>query len=116
MVAAEMAVVFHVTDHGLDGGAAPQFAFDDAEYAAVWPEMKTRRGLSVVVGTVSLVDMGALDGPAGEPFGGGDDGAERVAFIRIAQQRLGVKHEPAARGASVRRTRKARWPCPCRFG
>jgi hypothetical protein len=101
MAAAEMAVVFHVTDRGLDGGAAPQFAFDDAEYAALLAGDEDAAWAFGVVAAVSLVDIGALDGPAGEPFGGGDDGAERVAVIRIAQQRLGVEHELAARGAGV---------------
>ena len=29
-----MTLGFHVADHGLDGGASSQFAFDDAEDAA----------------------------------------------------------------------------------
>ena len=33
--AAEMAVGLHVTDHGLDCGAAAQLAFDGAEHAAL---------------------------------------------------------------------------------
>ena len=42
IAAAEMAVGFQVSDHGLDGGAAPQFAFNDAEDAALWPETPSR--------------------------------------------------------------------------
>ena len=34
---------------------------------------------------VSLIDVGALDLAAGELFGSGDDGAERVAVVRIAR-------------------------------
>jgi hypothetical protein len=51
------------------------------------------------VGAVSLVDIGALDLTAGEPFGGFDDGAERVAIVGVSRQRLGVQHElaPGAR-------------------
>ena len=30
-----MAVSLHVADHGLDGGTPSQFAFDDAEHAAL---------------------------------------------------------------------------------
>jgi hypothetical protein len=39
---------------------------------------------------------------AGEPFGGFDDGAERVAIVGISGQRLGVQHELAAWGAGTR--------------
>src|SRR5246127_2616843 len=58
-----------------------------------WPEMKTRRGLAV--------SWPPLDLAAGEPFGGFDDGAERVAIVGVSRQRLGVQHELAARGAGV---------------
>ena len=34
VIAAEVPVVFHVADHRLDGGAAPEFALDPAEDAA----------------------------------------------------------------------------------
>jgi len=46
IAAAEVTVGLHVSDHGLDGTAASQFALDDAEDARFWPEMKTRRGLA----------------------------------------------------------------------
>jgi hypothetical protein len=47
MAAAEVTVGLHVSDHGLDGAAASQFALDDAEETPrFWPEMKTRRGLA----------------------------------------------------------------------
>jgi hypothetical protein len=35
VAAAEVTVGFHVSDHSFDGGAAPQFALDDAEDAAL---------------------------------------------------------------------------------
>src|SRR5262249_13989373 len=35
VAAAEVAVGFHVSDHSLDGGSAPQFALDEAEDAAL---------------------------------------------------------------------------------
>jgi hypothetical protein len=35
MAAAEVTVGLHVSDHGLDGAAASQFALDDAEHAAL---------------------------------------------------------------------------------
>src|SRR5438552_7105058 len=50
-----------------------------------------------VVAAVSLIDIGALDRAAGEPLSGFDDGAQRVAIIRIAGQRPGVQHELATR-------------------
>ena len=37
IAAAKMAVGLHVADHGLDGGAASQFAFDGIEHAALLP-------------------------------------------------------------------------------
>jgi hypothetical protein len=46
---------------------------------------------------VPLVDIGALDLAASEPLSGFDDGAQRVAVIRIAGQRLGAQHELATR-------------------
>lgn len=36
IAATEVAVVFQVADHGLDGGAAAQLAFDAAEHAAAF--------------------------------------------------------------------------------
>jgi len=41
------------------------------------------------VAAVSLVDIGTLDLAAGEPLSGFDDGAQRVAVVGIARQRLG---------------------------
>jgi hypothetical protein len=43
----ELAIRLHVSDHGLDGGAATQLAFDEAKTPRFWPEMKTRCGLAV---------------------------------------------------------------------
>src|SRR5262245_54642318 len=57
--------------------------------------------MSRVVAAISLIDIGALDRTAGEPFGRRDDGAERVAVIGIARQRTGVQHELTASGAGV---------------
>ena len=37
IAAADMAFGFHMADHGLDGGAAAQFAFDGAEHATLLP-------------------------------------------------------------------------------
>ena len=96
-----MAVGLHVADHGLDGGATSQFAFDDAEHAALLSGDENAVWVCGIAAAVALVDIGALDVAAGEPFGGGDDGAERVAVVRIAQQRLGVQDELTARRAGI---------------
>jgi hypothetical protein len=45
IAAAEVTLSFHVADHGLDGGASSQFAFDDAEDAALLS--RDWRGFSV---------------------------------------------------------------------
>ena len=37
IAAAGMSLGFHMADHGLDGGAAAQFAFDGAEHATFLP-------------------------------------------------------------------------------
>ena len=96
-----MAFGLHVADHGLDGGAASQFAFDGAEDAALLAGDEDAARIWRVVAAVSLVDIGALDLAAGEPLGVLDDGAQGVTVVRIARQRLGVQHELAARGAGV---------------
>ena len=101
IAATEMAVGLHVADHGLDGGATSQFAFDDVEHAALLSGDENAVWVCGVVAAVSLVDIGALDVAAGEPFDGVDDGAERVAVVRIARQRLGVQDELTARRAGI---------------
>src|SRR5262249_210379 len=50
---------------------------------------------------VSLIDIGALDLAAGEPLSGFDDGAQRMAVIRIAGQCPGVQHELATRRPGI---------------
>ena len=66
-----------------------------------WPEMKTRRGLRRIVAAISLVDVGAFDLASGEALGVLDGGAQGVAVVGIARQRLGVQHELAARGTGI---------------
>ena len=41
VVAAHAVLGFDVADHGLDGGAAAQLAFDRSVTRRFWPEMKT---------------------------------------------------------------------------
>src|SRR5262249_15966015 len=48
-----------------------------------------------IVAAVSLVDIGTLDLAAGEPLSGFDNGAQRMAVIRIAGQRPGVQNKLA---------------------
>src|SRR5215471_14821548 len=62
-----------------------------------WPEMKTAARVWGIVAAVSLVDIGTLDLAAGEPLSGFDDGAQRVAVIRIGGQRPGVQNKLATR-------------------
>ena len=59
-----------------------------------WPEMKTRCGL--VVAAIDLVNIGAIDGAAGELLGGVHDGSDSVCVVRSAGPRLCLKHELAA--------------------
>ena len=61
IAAAEVAFGLHVADHGLDGGSTSQFAFDDAEDAALLARDEDAARVLGVVAAVSLVDIGALD-------------------------------------------------------
>lgn len=45
---AEMAVILHVPDYGLDGRTPAQLAFDDPDDTALLAEMKTRCGFGAV--------------------------------------------------------------------
>src|SRR5262245_61891939 len=92
MAAAEVTVGLHVSDHGLDGAAASQFALDDAEDAAFLAGDEDAAWIGRAVTPISLVDIGTLDLAAGKPFGVFDHDAQRVAH----------------------RTRRVRWPCPFR--
>jgi hypothetical protein len=77
----EVTVGLHVSDHGLDGAAASQFALDDAEGAALLAGDEHAAWIGRAVTTISLVDIGTLDLAAGEPFGVFDHDAQRVAII-----------------------------------
>src|SRR5262245_25775340 len=99
MAAAEVTVGLHVSDHGLDGAAASQFALDDAEDAALLAG--DENAVWIAVTPISLVDIGTLDLVAGKPFGVIDHDAQRVAIIGVARQRFGVQHELAAWRAGI---------------
>jgi hypothetical protein len=75
IAAAEMALALHVPDDGLDGRAASELAFDDAEHAAFLPGDEHAARVCGVVAAISLVDIAALDGAAGELFRGVENGA-----------------------------------------
>ena len=70
---AEVPVVLHVTDHGLDGGSASQLALDNSEDPALLAGNEDAPRILRVVAAVSLVDIGPLDRTAGERFGAVDD-------------------------------------------
>src|SRR5262245_12374461 len=101
MAAAEVTVGLHVSDHGLDGAAASQFALDDAEDAARLAGDAYATWIGRAVTPISLVDIGTLDLAAGKPFGVFDHDAQRVAIIGVARHRFGVQHELAAWRAGI---------------
>jgi hypothetical protein len=101
IAAAEMAIHLHVPDHGLDGGAATQLAFDDAEDAAPLARDEDAVRIGGVVAAIALVDIGALDCATCELLGGIDDAAERMSVVGIARQHLGVEHKLDAGSAGI---------------
>ena len=101
IAAAEMVLGFHVSDDGLDGGAASQLALDGAEHAALLSGDEDTVWVSRIVAAVSFVDIGTLDLGPSEPLGVLDRGPQRVPIIRIARQCLGVQDELAAGRAGV---------------
>jgi hypothetical protein len=101
IAAAEVVLGLHVSDHGLDGGAASQLALDGARHAALLAGDEDAVWVCSIVAAISLVDIGALDLAPGEPLGVLDCGPQRVPVIRIAGQYPGVQHELAAVGAGV---------------
>jgi hypothetical protein len=100
IAAAEMAIRLHVSDRGLDGGAARQLAFDEAEDVALLAGDEDAARIGGVVAAIALVDIGALDFATGELLGGVDDAAERMSVVGIARQCLGVEHDRARSRAS----------------
>ena len=87
-----------VADDGLDGGPASHLAADglgDPAHLARDPDPELVR---VVVAAVALVDVDAPNLDAGQLLHLGDNGAEGVAVVGIAVQRLGVEHELATLG------------------
>ena len=103
VAAAEVAIGLHVSDHGFDSGAAFELALDDAEDAALLAGDEDAARVVRVMSAISLVDIGALDGAAGERFGGCDDGAEGVAVVRLPGSALACSTNtpPGARALVV---------------
>ena len=58
-VAPESSVLLHVTDHRLDGGAAPELALDAGGKPALLAGAEHAHGFVVVMAAVALVDEGA---------------------------------------------------------
>ena len=80
-----MALCLHVTDHGLDGGAASQLAFDDAEDAALLSRDEDAAWIVRIVAALLFVDIGTLDLATGELLRLIDDVAQRVTVVRVAR-------------------------------
>ena len=75
----------HVADHGFDGGAASQLAFDGAEDAALLARDEDATWIVRIVAAISFVDVGALDLTAGELLRVLDDVPQRVTVVRVAR-------------------------------
>jgi hypothetical protein len=86
-------VVSTVTRHWFDGAAASQLALDHAEDATLLAGDEEAAWIWRVVAAISFVDIGALDLAAGDPFGGFDDGAERVPVVGVAWEDRGLDAE-----------------------
>lgn len=82
VAAAKVAVSFHVSDGPVRWLRGISVRFDGLEDAAFLSRDEDAARIWGVVPAVSLVDIAALDLPAGEPLGVLDDGAQGVAVIR----------------------------------
>jgi hypothetical protein len=88
MVPARPVVVLEMATHGFESGATPHLAPDglgDAADLAADPDLET---VGIVVAAIALVAVDAAHGDTGELFEIADDGAERMAVIPVAVQRL----------------------------
>src|ERR1700716_3493743 len=61
IAATEVTHGFHVADHGLDGGASSQFAFDDAKDTALLSRDEDAARVLRIMTAVTFVDIAALD-------------------------------------------------------
>src|SRR5262245_62909776 len=103
MAAAEVTVGLHVSDHGLDGAAASQFALDDAEDAAFLAGDEDAVWIGRAVTSISLVDIGTLDLAAGKPFGVIDHRRAERALASAGE--LALRHQPSVASGRAPRLR-----------
>ena len=87
-----------MADDRLDGSAAPHLAADRGGDPADLAGDPDPEPVRVIVAAIPLVDVDAAGLDAGEFFQIGDDGAQRVAVIGIAMERLGMEDELATLG------------------
>jgi len=98
MVATHPMVILEMADDGFDGGSASHLAADglgDTADLAADPDLEP---VGIGVAAIALVTVDAADRNTCELFEIGDDGAERMAVVRVAVQRLGMQHELPAPG------------------
>src|SRR5262249_39412686 len=102
IVAAHAVILLEVADDGFDGGAPAHLAADglgDTPDLTADPDLEPVRvgGAGIGLGGVDAAERDHC-----KLFYIGDDGAESVAIIWVAVQRLGVKHELPALGRGNR--------------
>src|SRR5262249_10580029 len=99
-------ILVDVSDDGFDGSTTAHLAANglgDTPDLAADPDLEAVR---IVVAAIALVSVDTAGRNACELFEIGDDGAKRMAIVRVAVQRLGMQHElPALGGGSRRRDR-----------
>ena len=61
VISPEVAVAFHMPDHRLDGGTAPEFAFDRAMDTALLSGDEHAQWPGRLVAAIALVDIDPLD-------------------------------------------------------
>src|SRR5262245_13615943 len=103
VVAAHPVILLDVPDDELDGCTTAHLAADGLGYAPDLAGDPDLEAVRMVVTAIAFVSVDTASRNACELFEIGDDGAKRMAVVRVAVQRLGVQHELAALGGSDRR-------------
>jgi hypothetical protein len=85
IAATEVTHGFHVADHGLDGGASSQFAFDDAKDTALLSRNEDAARVLRIMTAVTLVDIAALDLAACEFLSLLDDLAQGMPVLWVVR-------------------------------
>ncbi len=101
VAAAEVALLFHVPDKGLDGGSPPQLSLDGTEDTALLSGDEDAARLGRIVSAVSVVDVDPVDLATAEALDVLDDGPQGVAVVGITRQGCGVQNELAAGRSSI---------------